>query len=1019
MTTCTFEYWNGSSYVSFYNYSDATTCDHSVTFTPVTTTKLRFNNVGGSGNPNFREIEVISVKKEFNVDVAIGTLVSPENPNCSGNRSLTLTLANPGKLIRDSALIAGNIRTLNFGVVPLPNVMFSGSISPRGTSAPITIYSYSYAVGDTIELWVKLPNGQSDSNSVNDSLIVVMRNPIPNKYYSVGPDTLNDDFRTVAEAVHFIDSIKGLCDSVIIEISDTTYVGQYSLSDITGTSLTKPLIFRPKPGNTGKVYLSYNGQTTNSNHLFSLSNSAYIIFDNIHFDTFDGTSTNNSSAIHLEDKSGNTYFRNCSFNNRTTTSMGDGNTIIYNSNDFNGSLLVENCTFIGGSKAIAIVGGSNHIVAHSFFYDQYLHSISFSGGEGLTLHNNTSASRSGLLNAGNTPAAMGISFYLSNMTKDLILTNNIVKTSNSQWPRMGICIENYDSKGLNCNISNNTVNIGQAWSALIYSGIYITKTRGLRMAHNSVALAANNKDNAALFIEGGTNNEIYNNSLAIYVNGYCILNAGAGSITGSNNNNLYSQSNNLAKFGGTDIANLSGWQAASSLDANSISYNPNYYSLIASDLHVCNTRLYQAGTPIASVTHDIDGDLRDPNMPCIGADEFAPVSNYSLGADYGLCPGDSTVLIGGSGNFGETAIWSTNDTGQFLTVTTPGQFAITLINQCGVSVDTIEIIQPQAVALGGNITLCAGATKTLDATITNGTSYMWSNGKSQSSLTVTAPSNNTATSGSFAVTATDVWGCVSSDQVDFTYRFRALMSIKDTIVCEDGSISLFSGVSSSAGRSFTWSGYNASSGDNTDGVIIIDIQLDNLDTVIVTVNDNGCITSDTTYVEKVFRPKAEVGFTQNGMAVFFDTNNSTGNTHFFDFGENGVTSTFSNPSYLYRAPGLKEIMYVNSNRCGSDTTYVEFLPVVLSISENNANTAVSLYPNPNRGRFFIETLNENAETMYIDIMDISGKKLFSTSFEGNSGLMKEEVVLGDIPAGMYLIQLKLNERVETKRFTVN
>lgn len=62
MTSCTIEYWNGSTYVTSMTYSNSITCEDSVVLpTPITTTKLRFNNVGGSSNPNHREIRVWGV----------------------------------------------------------------------------------------------------------------------------------------------------------------------------------------------------------------------------------------------------------------------------------------------------------------------------------------------------------------------------------------------------------------------------------------------------------------------------------------------------------------------------------------------------------------------------------------------------------------------------------------------------------------------------------------------------------------------------------------------------------------------------------------------------------------------------------------------------------------------------------------------------------------------------------------------------------------------------------------------
>lgn len=60
MTQCVVEYWNGTGYVNIMNYSNGTPCVDSISFPPVTTTRLRFNQVSGSSNPNHREIEVYS-----------------------------------------------------------------------------------------------------------------------------------------------------------------------------------------------------------------------------------------------------------------------------------------------------------------------------------------------------------------------------------------------------------------------------------------------------------------------------------------------------------------------------------------------------------------------------------------------------------------------------------------------------------------------------------------------------------------------------------------------------------------------------------------------------------------------------------------------------------------------------------------------------------------------------------------------------------------------------------------------
>ena len=59
MNSCTVQYWNGSAFVTFATYTTAGCIADSITFPPITTTKLQFLNcVAPAINPNFREIQV-------------------------------------------------------------------------------------------------------------------------------------------------------------------------------------------------------------------------------------------------------------------------------------------------------------------------------------------------------------------------------------------------------------------------------------------------------------------------------------------------------------------------------------------------------------------------------------------------------------------------------------------------------------------------------------------------------------------------------------------------------------------------------------------------------------------------------------------------------------------------------------------------------------------------------------------------------------------------------------------------
>ena len=110
----------------------------------------------------------------------------------------------------------------------------------------------------------------------------------------------------------------------------------------------------------------------------------------------------------------------------------------------------------------------------------------------------------------------------------------------------------------------------------------------------------------------------------------------ATSVLTSNYNDLFSNQN-LVNFQGTLYANLAAWQLTTQ-DLNSVSKSVNFVS--ASDLHLTgssNGDLDLAGTPIAGITTDIDGDTRNATFPYMGSDEASiplPVELTAFSANY-------------------------------------------------------------------------------------------------------------------------------------------------------------------------------------------------------------------------------------------------------------------------------------------------------------------------------------------------------------------------------------------------
>ncbi len=148
--------------------------------------------------------------------------------------------------------------------------------------------------------------------------------------------------------------------------------------------------------------------------------------------------------------------------------------------------------------------------------------------------------------------------------------------------------------------------------------------------HNTIVLNNINKPTAPRLTGirwGGTANVNIENNIVINENdaatAYALYNGG-GTFT-SNYNDLY-VSGATANIGFSGVARQSfqTWQDSTGQDVNSVNVTAPFTAAL--DFHIPDgtlTPLESAGTPIALVTTDIDGQVRNLSNPDIGADEFA------------------------------------------------------------------------------------------------------------------------------------------------------------------------------------------------------------------------------------------------------------------------------------------------------------------------------------------------------------------------------------------------------------
>jgi hypothetical protein len=241
----------------------------------------------------------------------------------------------------------------------------------------------------------------------------------------------------------------------------------------------------------------------------------------------------------------------------------------------------------------------------------------------LTVSRNTIQSVSNTLASG--AGARGI--VANSEAAGVVIANNMISdifcfagtnSSGTNWP-VGIHVEMASSI---VKVYNNSVNLfgshpgvnGISGSAAMLVGGGVA-TNGIDIRDN---VFANTYDNSTV----GTERTYSINAANVLAPSFADINYNDYYVNGPNPANNF-----IGNLGGTNYLNLAGtpptWRSATGKDLQSIAINPQFVS--TTDLHIntsgAQTPIENVGLALAAVTNDVEGDLRHPTTPDIGADE--------------------------------------------------------------------------------------------------------------------------------------------------------------------------------------------------------------------------------------------------------------------------------------------------------------------------------------------------------------------------------------------------------------
>ncbi len=360
-----------------------------------------------------------------------------------------------------------------------------------------------------------------------------------------------------------------------------------------------------------------------------------------------------------------------------------------------------------------------------------------------------------------------------NVKKHMEISGNKLYAEHEMY---GIYVSNSNFLDADALIANNFI------SGTDYS-IFIQSSSKLNLIHNSTSSSSNV---AALRLSSVNEIDAYNNI-------FSINNGGTGEVydfwsasTINLDYNVFEFDTIGNNFSGSDYVTngLSQWSMTTGYDVNSFYANPSYVN-DTTDLHTdCSGSVLVAGTPIAYVMLDVDGNSRAA-IPTIGADEILANGNVFEIDTAWVC--DSPIELNAGASSGSvTYAWNTGESTQVIDVSNVGTYSVTVTDACGLYSDTMIVAyNPETIANATNT--ISFLTASFSKSSENAASYLWDFGDGTVS-TVENPIHVYATTGIYTVSLIAYGNC-NNDTLTFEV-IPTVVSVEELIE-ESGRVSVY------------------------------------------------------------------------------------------------------------------------------------------------------------------------------------------------------------------------------------
>jgi PKD repeat protein len=584
--------------------------------TPVGITEDIAGNPRSLTNPDAGAIEFNAV----GLDAGIVTLISPSLPASFGTVPVSVRIKNNLTIDVDSVRL-----TYTDGVVT-ESEMFYGLFLAENDETTVTFtqpYTFNNPTAFTVFIG-KVNTSVNDFDQSNDTVTIDLC-----QAYS-GNFTIDSTQAITATNYHSFQALAndlancGILTPVVVTVATDTFVEQVIFRNVPGSSLTNTITFQSASGDSSQSVLSWGATAADvNNYTIIMDGASYFTFKNMSIER-SGTNQLYSRVIEFQNGgSHNTFLNNilAGPTGSTNTATTQNRTTVFSAPTKSEHNRFENNWFRGNTNGFWYEGVINDkslgTVVNNNVFENYWTSI-YLINQVAPVVNSNYVTRSNPL-ATNTFFPISLQRVDSTLT---VLKNNVNTLGAGQY---GIRIREAELNPLTPGlIANNFAQTGGGTTTTNGAITIESGNSNLNIYHNTAHNSGVSPNGRALYVLGATSNiNIVNN---IFVNSgggpayYVAANAISG-INISDYNNIYATGASVGFWGTAQIA-LSDLQTASGKDANSVSGDPLFVS--ETDLHVSSAIVNNNATPLALVTDDIDGDVRDVLNPDMGADEFTP-----------------------------------------------------------------------------------------------------------------------------------------------------------------------------------------------------------------------------------------------------------------------------------------------------------------------------------------------------------------------------------------------------------